>query len=202
MDLNTLLTAVTSQLSEQQSTLNAADETNHDHGDNMVQIFNLIQSAVNEKSEQPVEQQLEYASQVVEKEADSGSAKLYAQGLSKAARNFSGKELQPENLDLLVKGLLNVEEPPQEKETGLLGSLLSGLSGKEKESDRDQKIGVDELLRAGLSFYQSKQEGSSTTDALLGALLAASPLGQSKHRSMSGSIVASTIMGFAKSQQK
>lgn len=203
MDLSTIFKSVTDQLTDQQKTLNIADDFNHDHGDHMVQIFSLIQNAVTEKAKQPVSDQLEYASQVVEKKAESGSAKLYAQGLANAAKSFSGSELQPNTLDMLVKGLLNVEEPPQKKqENDLLGSLLSGLTGKSASAEKEQKLGVDELLRAGLAFYQSKQEGGSTSDALMGALLAASPLGESKHRSMSASLVASTIMGFAQSMNK
>ena len=200
MDLSTIFQSVTAQLTDQQSTLNEADTYNHDHGDHMVQIFSLVQNAVSQKSEQPVAEQLNYASQIVEKEADSGSGKLYAQGLAKAAQNFSGSELQPDTLGLLVKSLLNVEEPPQQKqETNFLGSLLSGLTGEPGTSEKDQKLGIDELMRAGMAFYQSKQEGGSTTEALMGALMAASPLGASTHRSMSGSMVASTIMDFAKS---
>lgn len=200
MDLSTIFKSVTQQLSDQQSVLNEADSYNHDHGDHMVQIFNLIQEAVSKKSEQPVAEQLEYASKVVDKEADSGSAKLYVQGLSKAANNLSGKELQPDTLGLLVKSLLNVEEPePKKEETNLLGSLLSGLMGKSQASEKEQSLGIDELLRAGMAFYQSKQAGDSTTDALVGALMEASPLGQSQHRTMSGSLVASTIMDFANS---
>ena len=199
MDLSTIFQSVTAQLTDQQSTLNEADTYNHDHGDHMVQIFSLVQNAVSQKSEQPVAEQLNYASQIVEKEADSGSGKLYAQGLAKAAQNFSGSELQPDTLGLLVKSLLNVEEPPQQKqETNFLGSLLSGLTGEPGTSEKDQKLGIDELMRAGMAFYQSKQEGDSTTEALMGALTAASPLGASTHRSMSGSMVASTIMDFAK----
>jgi hypothetical protein len=200
MDLSTIFQSVTAQLTDQQSTLNEADTYNHDHGDHMVEIFSLIQNAVSQKSEQPVAEQLNYASQVVEKEADSGSGTLYAQGLAIAAQNFSSSELQPDTLGLLVKSLLNVEDPPQKKqETNFLGSLLSGLMGKPDDSENDPKLGIDELLRAGMTFYQSKQEGGSTTEALMGALMAASPLGASSHRSMSGSLVASTIMDFAKS---
>jgi hypothetical protein len=203
MDLSTIFQSVTAQLTDQQATLNEADTYNHDHGDHMVQIFNLIQNAVSQKSEQPVAEQLLYASQVVEKETDNGSGELYAQGLAKAAQNFSGSELQPDTLGLLVKSLLNVEEPPQKKqETNFLGSLLSGLMGKPDNSENDQNLGIDELLRAGMAFYQSKQQGGSTTEALMGALMAASPLGASTHRTMSGSMVASTIMDFANSLKK
>jgi hypothetical protein len=250
MDLGTIFKSVTEQLASQQSSLNEADTYNHDHGDHMVQIFSLIQDAVSQKAEQPVANQLKYASQVVEKEADSGSAKLYAQGLSNAAKNFSGTDLQSDTLGLLVKSLLNVEEPqpkgqesnmlgsllsdltgnvqepePKQDEGNILGSLLSGLTGnlgkpeaKQEESDilgsllsgftgsatddeSDNQIGMDDLLKTGMAFYQSKQDGDSTTEALMGALLAASPLGQSSHRALSGATVASTIMNFAKSLQ-
>ena len=203
MDLSTIFNSVTAQLTKQQSTFNEADDFNHDHGDHMVQIFSLIQNAVSQKSDQPIKEQLTYASQVVEKEADSGSAKLYAQGLVKAANNFTGTDLQPDSLGTLVKSLLNIEEDSSQKiEGNAFGSILSGLTGKKEISEVEQKVGLDELMRAGLAFYQSKQGGGSTTDALMVALQAASPLGQSKHRSMSGSLVASTIMDFAKNFSK
>jgi len=203
MDLSTIFSSVTAQLTEQKSTLNEADEINHDHGDHMVLIFSLIEKAISQKSDQPIAEQLTYASQVVEKEANSGSAKLYSQGLANAALNFSDKDLQPDTIGLFVKSLLNAEtEPPQKKETNLLGSLLSRLTGKKEDPEGEQKIDVDDVLRAGLAFYQAKQGGSATTDALIGALLAGSPLGQTKHRAMSGSLVASTIMDFARSKTK
>jgi hypothetical protein len=87
----------------------------------MIQIFNLVQNAVSQESEQPISEQLSHASQVVEREAESGSAKLYAQGLADAAKNFTDKELQPDTLGVLVKSLLNVkeEEPPQKKTNNL-----------------------------------------------------------------------------------
>jgi len=203
MDLSEIFSTVTEQLTQQQVALNEADDHNHDHGDHMVEIFSLIQNAVSQKTGLPVVEQLAHASQVVEKETDSGSAHLYAQGLANAARNFTGTELKPDNLDLLVKSLLNVKETPQKKEKpNFLGSLLSGLTGKTKASQNDQTIGLDELLRAGMTFYQTKQDGGSTTDALMGALMSSSPLGQTQHRAMSGATVAATIMDFAKSNKK
>lgn len=202
MDLSSIFQTVTEQLSQKKNDLNEADTYNHDHGDHMVQIFDLVQNAVSKKSDKPASDQLEYASKVVEEKANSGSAKLYAQGLSKAAKNLSGKNLNPESIDLLVKGLLSVEPPeekqqPKESKAGFLGSVLSGLSGNNASNESDQQIGVDELLRAGLTFYQSKQDGDTNTEAIMDALMSASPMGQSSHRSQSGSLVAQTIMDFA-----
>jgi len=47
-------------------------------------------------------------------------------------------------------------------------------------------------------FFQTKQNGGSNTDAIMGAILAASPMSQCAHRSQSGSLVASTILIVAK----
>jgi len=202
MDLSTIFQSVTAQLSEKKETLNNADDYNHDHGDHMVQIFSLIQDAVSKRADKPVADQLKYASKVVEKEADSGSGKLYAQGLANAAKNFSGNDLNPSTIGVLVKSLLNVEEPQQtQSNDNVLGSLLSGLMGNSDSDEDGPKLGVDELLRAGMAFYQSKQDGDSNSEAIMGALLAASPLGQSPHRSQSGSLVASTIMDIAQSMK-
>lgn len=203
LDLSSLFGLVTDRLSEKKESLNEADSYNHNHGDNMVQIFSLIQNAVTDKKDEPVAQQLKFASQQVDEKVESGSAKLYAEGLASAAEKFTGSQLDPSNIGDLVKSLLGADKPEiQEKpkqNSGFLGSILGGLLGQSKSSDDDQGLGLDELLRAGMAFYQSKQDGADTSKALISALLAASPMGQSEHRSQSGSIVASTILDFAKS---
>lgn len=207
VDLSKMFQAVTQQLAQKKDTLNEADSYNHDHGDHMVQIFSLIQDAVAKKSEKPVSEQLDYAREIVEKQAQSGSGKLYAEGLSKASENLSGKDLNQNTISTLVKSLLSADQPAQPKEEptqggGLLGNLLSGLTGGSESSESDQGIGLDDLLSAGMAFYQSKQEGDSNTEAIMDALMSASPMGQSSYRTQSGSIVASTIMEFAKSFTK
>ena len=207
VDLSTVFKAVTSQLSQKKDTLNEADTYNHDHGDHMVQIFDLIQGAVSKKSDEPLNAQLDYARKVFEEQAQSGSGKLYAEGLSKAAQNLSGSDLNPDALGMLVKSLLSADQPAQEPEPkqqsgGLLGGLLSSLIGGSENSDEEQGLGIDELLRTGLSFYQSKQEGDSNMEAIMEALMAASPMGQSSSRKQSGAIVASTIMNFAEALGK
>jgi hypothetical protein len=203
IDLSQIFQTVSAALASQQSDLNEADSYNHDHGDHMVQIFDLVQKAVSKKSDEPVADQLAYASKVLSKESESGSAKLYADGLANAAKSFTGSELNADNLTTLVQGLMNVSQPqeqaPQSESGNVLSSLLSGLmGGQEKASEEDSALGMDDLLRAGLAFYQSKQSGDSNMEAAMDALMAASPMGQSAHRSQSGSIVASTIMSFAK----
>ncbi len=202
IDLGTIFHAVTERLADKQATLNDADTYNHDHGDHMVQIFDLIENAVSQKSDKSVSDQLEYASEIVKEQADSGSAKLYAQGLANAAGNLSGAELDPNAISTLVKSLLNVEEPKQTQSGGGLGGLLSGLLGGSEAGPEENDLGIDDLLQAGLAFYQSKQEGDSNSEAIMDAILAASPMSQSAHRSQSGSLVGSTIMSFIQSLGK
>jgi len=204
LDLGKMFSAVTEQLSQNKEDLNKADDYNHNHGDNMVEIFTLIKDSVSKKKDKTVSEQLEFASQVVDEKVNSGSAKLYAKGLSGAAENLTGDDLNPTNVLSLVKGLFGAkdektEEKTEKKQGGFLGSLLGGLMGQSSSSEEDQGVGLDDLLQAGMAFYQSKQDGGDTTQALISALIAASPLGESAHRSQSGSIVASTIMDFAKS---
>jgi hypothetical protein len=201
LDLVTLFSSVTSALTKEQKSLNEADTYNHDHGDHMVQIFDLIQSAVSKKSDLPVADQLAYASKQVEKKAESGSGKLYAEGLAKAAKSFTGSELTSDTIGVLVNSLLSVEKP-EEKQDGssdLLGGLLSSLTGGGNSSEADQKLDMDDLLRAGMAFFQSKQDGESNMEAAMDALMAASPMGQTASRSQSGSLVASTLLGVAQS---
>jgi hypothetical protein len=202
IDLSDIFQTVSKALASQQSDLNEADTYNHDHGDHMVQIFELAQKAVSKKSDEPVADQLAYASKMLSKESDSGSAKLYAEGLAKAAQSFTGSELNADNIATLVKGLMNVDSSqkaaPSNEGGNMLGSLLSGLMGGQgNNNEEDSALGMDDLLRAGLAFYQSKQSGDSNMEAVMDALMAGSPLGESAHRSQSGSIVASTIMSFA-----
>ena len=204
LDLSTIFKAVTDRLTDEKNTLNDADTYNHDHGDHMVQIFDLIQSAVSQKSNQSIADQLEFASEVVDEKAESGSGKLYSQGLLNAASNLSGSDLDANAISTLVKGLLNVDETqkPEKKQDNVLGSLLSGLMGSSESTSEESAFGIDDLLQAGAAFFQSKQEGDSNQEAILEAVLAASPLGESSHRSQSGSLVASTIMSFTKSLKK
>jgi hypothetical protein len=110
LNLSTLFQSVTDRLAENKSDLNHADSHNHDHGDHMVEIFNLVQKAVSQKSKEPVSEQLKYASQVVKKESNNGSAKLYAQGLANASAQYTGTDLTADNIGNFIKTLFGAED--------------------------------------------------------------------------------------------
>jgi len=82
LDLLTLFQSVTETLKENQTSLNEADTYNHDHGDNMVKTFEVINKALEQKPDAAMSDQLAYASQKLAKSSKSGSAQLYAQNLA------------------------------------------------------------------------------------------------------------------------
>ena len=57
--------AVSQALNQNQSALNQADTYNHDHGDNMVEIFRVITQAMDEKKGASPAGQLTYASELL-----------------------------------------------------------------------------------------------------------------------------------------
>lgn len=109
----------------------------------------------------------------------------------------SGGDLLGSLLGSLGGGQTSAGQQPQAEAGGdLLGSLLGSLGGGQTGAQQGSQDGLDagDLLNAGMAFMNAKQKGSSNMEALIGAVLSASPMGQSSHRSQSGSIVASTIM--------
>jgi len=192
LDLTTLFQSVTSNLLQNKDTLNKADTYNHDHGDNMVQIFEVITEAMQTKQGADPADQLAYASELLRKKSQSGTAQFYVQGLTKAAKEFSdGQQVTPDNAIMLVQSLLGAE-PKQQSSGNMLGSLLSGLTGGGQA--QDDGLDAGDLLNAGLAFMQSRQQGESTGEALMDALVAGTAMGQTPHRAQSGALVANTLM--------
>lgn len=189
LDLSTLFSAVTGALSENKTELNQADSYNNDHGDKMVQMFDLITNAVAEKKKGSPAEQLSYASKVLGKASPSGTAEFYVDGLANASQAITGNSLTAENALPLVQALLGASGGAAGAEGGGINSLLGGLLG-----GADKTLDAGDLLSAGLTFLQSKQQGDSNMEAIIDALIANSPLGQTPYRAQSGSIVASTIL--------
>jgi len=151
IDLSKLFGTVASTLVENKDTLNQSDTYNHDHGDNMVEIFEVITQAMKEKDSATPAEQLAYASQLLQAKSKSGSAKLYAEGLQDASTKLQGKKTVTSNGAVtLLEALMGTQKKvsPQTLQsqaktttstntgTGadLLGSLLGGLTGSTQTS--------------------------------------------------------------------
>jgi len=152
IDLAQLFGSVVSTLDQNKTALNQADTYNHNHGDNMVEIFEVVTQAMKAKSNASPSEQLAYASQLLQAKSQSGSAKLYAQGLQDASAKLGGKTtVTPNNAVTLLQALMGTQkkvspqtlqsqarktyaqQPYSQQQGGdLLGSLLGGLTGTQQ----------------------------------------------------------------------
>lgn len=224
LDLVNLFQVVTNTLATNRQSLNQADTYNHDHGDNMVQAFQTIAQAMQQKKGAAPAEQLSHASKVLSQQK-SGSAQLYAQGLSKAADKFKGQsQVTPDNAMMLVQALLGADQPPAQAQQGGAGDILSALlggSGQPQPSTQQggtgdvlgallgamgqsqapatrqgsDGIGMDDLLNAGMAFLSTKAQGGSNLEAAINALVQSSAVGSSSaHRSQSGALVVNALL--------
>jgi hypothetical protein len=190
-DLSAIFNVATQALAANQSSLNEADVENQNHGDNMVQAFNMIAQAMASQRGAPPSQQLQHASEYLAQNANSGSGQIYAQGLARAAQQFEGQSaVTPENALKLVQSLLGGgEQASQSGGADLLGSLLGG-----QQSQSSQGIDLGALVSAGLTFMSAKQQGQDNVQAALTALMSGGPMAQRQHREQSGQLVANALL--------
>jgi hypothetical protein len=214
LDLSSLFNVATQALAANQSSLNQADAENQNHGDNMVQAFSMITQALASQQGTAPSQQLNHASQYLSQHATSGSAQAYSQGLAQAAQQFQGQQtVTPDNAMLLIQSLLGGGQQPASQTGGdllgtllgggqassqggdLLGSLLGGGQSASQAGGQEQDgIDLGDLLNAGMTFMNAKQQGQGNLQAGLAALMAAGPLGQKPHRQQSGQLVANALL--------
>jgi len=200
LDLLNIFNQVSDALKNNQSALNKADDYNHDHGDHMVEIFEVITQAMKDKKNADPADQLDYAAKLLRQKSSSGSAKIYANGLSKASKEFSGKQLDVGNIlqlaQTLMGGAAAIQSATSKKtstSSDMLSTLLSGLGGSAATSEQNQGLDLADLLGAGMSYMQAKQSGKGDLDALVGALVGTTEMANTPHRSQSSEIVANTI---------
>jgi Dak2 domain-containing protein len=191
-DLSALFNVAAQALAANQASLNQADTENQNHGDNMVQAFNMISQAMASERGAPPSTQLQHASQYLSQNAQSGSGQIYAQGLAQAAQQFQGQSaVTPDNAMMLVQSLLGGgQSPAQQSGSDLLGSLLGGQQVQQASSGID----LGALLSAGMTFMSAKQQGQDNVQAALTALMSGGPLAQKPHREQSGQLVANALL--------
>jgi len=207
LDLFKLFQSVTGTLEKNRDSLNEADTNNHDHGDNMVDTFEVITQAMKQKKGADAADQLEYAAQIL-RQRKSGSAQLYANGLEQASREFQGQQVTSTNAMTLIQSLLGggqAPQPQQQQQDGgivgnLLGSLLGGSGGQQTQQTNDG-FGLDDVLNAGMAFFNTKSRGGGNLEAIVNAVVAGSAMGGG-YRQQSGNLVATTLMQAVKGMMK
>jgi hypothetical protein len=215
IDLFSLFNQVTKTMKKSQTSLNEADNYNHDHGDHMVEIFEVITQAMKDKKNADPADQLEYAADLLRGQAKTGSGQLYAKGLNQAAKQVTGKTLNAGTILSILQTILGAGETPAAKPAasggGLLGSLLGSIADGQGggadlgdlvgaltgagSSDAQDGLDLGDLVGAGLSMLSSSQGGKSNLDALTGALVSGSKLASSSpHREQSSQLVTQTML--------
>jgi hypothetical protein len=170
IDLLSLFGQATKSLKKSQTTLNQADTYNHDHGDNMVEIFDVITQAMKAKKNAEPADQLEYAAQLLRQKTTSGSSAVYASGLEQAAKQVLGKELNISTIMSIIQALMGSSQPSGQ--TGgsdalgsLMGKLLGGAGTTGTGSQASQSSGGDALG----SLVGTLLGGSGNTSASSGS---------------------------------
>jgi hypothetical protein len=204
MDLSSLFNVAAQALTANQSALNQADTENQNHGDNMVQVFNMISQVMANQQGASPSQQLSSASQYLAQNGTSGSAQVYSQGLAQAAQQLQGQSaVTPENAMALIQSLLGGgQAASQQSGADLLGSLLGGQSASQDGGQQQSGIDLGDIVNAGMSFMNAKQQGQDNLQAALTALMSAGPMAQKPHRQESGQVVANALLQFVAGMAK
>lgn len=205
IDLLSLFGQAKKSLKKSQTTLNQADTYNHDHGDHMVEIFDVITQAMKAKKNAEPADQLEYAAQLLRQKTSSGSSAVYANGLEQAAKQVLGKELNINAIMSIIQALMGSAQQPGQQASqssggDMLGSLMGQLLGGAgntgaSSSGTGQGLDLTDLLGAGMGYMAAKQSGKSDLEAITGTLLNGSTMAQTPHRAQSGEVVTSALLG-------
>lgn len=202
LDLLKMFQTVSGTLKQNKDSLNQADQGNHDHGDNMVDTFEVITQAMKEKQGADPADQLAYAAEIL-RQRKSGSAQMYAKGLSQASQDFKGQPITQNNAMSFIQTLLGggqaapVQQQPQQQSSGGLGGLLGGLLGGQQQSQPKSGMDMGDLLQAGMAFMGTKSRGGSNLEGIVNAVVSNSAMG-SGYRQQSSSLVTNTMMNVMK----
>ena len=197
VDLFSLFKQVSKAVQENKTSLNEADTYNHDHGDHMAEIFEVITQAVKDKKNAEPADQLEYAAQLLRKKSNSGSATIYAEGLGKAAKQITGKELNAGSIISILATILGSSMGSSSQSSsggGMLGSLLGSLAGGASANSGGDMLGS---LLGSLAGGSSADSGGDMLGSLLGSLAggASADSGEDTLGSLLGSLTGELVSG-------
>ncbi len=199
--------AVLQAVREKQPDFNQADAQNHNHGDHMVEIFQLAVATLSELKQESLSESMLRTGLVLRKLEGNGSARVYADGLVAFAQKleqyavgqaelvrFVRKKLADDGSNKAIAGkLLDDPQSTQDDRSGqILKALVEGLSAwKQMDSGlhaQGRVLDIGALFELGIIYFQAKQRNGSNIEILADAAVSASPLNQSNHRALSGKI--------------
>lgn len=210
-NLSALFQAVTAALEENRSTLNAADAENGNHGDHMVEIFDLAAQAAQDQAPNDLAGAMEYAARLLSARSSNGSAQVYARGLEQLAQQFRSRGLTLDDLAPYVASVLRekngeaalVAHTSPSRGGDVLKALLAGLSSWQQveaappdgnQASAPKALDMGALFELGMAYMQAKQRGGSRAEVLADAAASASPLVKVPYRYQSGKLAIQALL--------
>ncbi len=206
-ELAPLFQAAGEALRQEQQALTQADTANGNHGDHMVEIFEIATQATREKRAAGLAEAMQYAGQLLARQAQNGSAQLYARGLELMAGELREHDVSLDDLMRFVQGSVSEAQNPAESEQAssakaksgeVLKALISGLAKWSRaESGQDLKespLDMGVLFEFGMAYLQAKQRGGSRSAVLADAAATASPLSRVPYRYQSGKLAIQAML--------
>jgi len=200
-----LFHAVGEVLRQNQSALNRTDLQNSNHGDHMVEIFQIAAQAAQEQSAASPAEAMAAASGLLEALSGNGSAKMYAHGLRQMAEQLRRYDVSLDELVAYVQKVLREEkeagkspEPGLARSGDILKALIAGLASWEQveggQTPSGNPIDMGVLFEFGMAYWQARQRGGERAAVLADAAASVSPLSKVPHRYESGKLAIQALL--------
>jgi hypothetical protein len=185
VDLQAVFNAVGGALEARRVKLNQMDELNHNHGNHMVEIFQLAAQAALEEQGARLPDAIQRAADLLSARAENGSAQVYGRGLSLLAEQFRQGRIELDDLLRLVQEQLDEGKSDQDGEASRSGEITKALLSA---------LADWEGTEARMAYLQAKQKGGDRLDVLSETVVSASPLGAVPYRHASGVIAVRALL--------
>lgn len=205
--------AVRQVVHENQIYFNEVDVVNHNHGDHLLEIFDQVVQTLHDLPPGDLAGSMMAAGLAIKKLEGNESARIYADGLIAFAQKLQQYGIEQAELIQFVREKTGVgrfgegkeevqavdEIAVQDNRSGqVLKALVDGLSTWKQldsgQSAKGKNLDMGALFELGIIYLQARQRGGSHIEVLSDAAVSASPLSQSKHRTISGKFAIQALL--------
>lgn len=199
-----LFEAVGEALRLSQPALNQADSLNGNHGDHMVEIFQIAAQAAQEKQSASLAEAMDYAASLLEQKTENGSARMYTHGLRQMAEQLRRYDVSLDDLVAYIQKVLRegkesgqAADLSQARSGDILKALLAGLAswGQVEEGKTPSgALDMGALFEFGMAYWEARQRGGERAAVLADAAASVSPLSRVPHRYQSGKLAIQALL--------
>jgi hypothetical protein len=195
--------AVGDVLRRNQDALNLADSSNQNHGDHMVEIFEIVARVADQNPNACLAENMELAGRQLALQAQDATAQIYAAGLMQMAEQFRKYEVTLEELVISVQAALLEDEARRSKmelpRSGeVLKALAGGLAGWSQavnhQAPAANLLNMGVLFEFGMAYLQAKQRGGDRATILADAAASVSPLREVPYRYESAKLAIRSLL--------